>query len=191
MDQQQKDSGFTFSTSFQFKPSNTDGDFKHFVLEKKPQLLKDVPSSPVGQFAQYVVKSPAGGNLPHDTNIPFSFNQTAAPIPTQWTLKADGSEFSLFTPGLYLFQWGINNTGASSNFFIAHFVNGLQFITEQWPTGDFPLVGVQDSHVYSYPYHKKDSSLDVHTFLIRCSTNQRTDPFIGLMGLTIVFLPFP
>lgn len=155
--------------------------------EKKEMVLK---SSPVPESAPYVVLSPKGGNLTHDTNIPISFLQTGAPIPTQWILEKDGSGFTLGTPGLYLFSWGINNTGASSNYFIAHLVNKAQFITEQWHTSDFPLLGVQDSHLFSYVHRKKDSTLDSHTFLIRASTNQRTDPIIGLMGLTIVFFPF-
>lgn len=157
------------------------------VEEKKEPELK---ASPIPEYAAYVVLSPKGGNLTHDTNIPISFNQTGDPIPTQWTLEKDGVGFSLSTPGLYLFQWGINNTGGSSNYFIAHLVNNAQIITEQWHTSDFPLLGVQDSHLFSYPYHKKDTKLDSHTFLIRASTNQRTDPIIGLMGLTIVFFPF-
>lgn len=191
MAQQTKDSGFTFSTSFSFNPTNSKDNFDHFVLEKKPEVLKSLPPPPVPQFARYIVKSPAGSNLPHDSNIPITFNQTIDTITTQWTLKEDGSSFSLFTPGLYFFHWGINNGGGSSNFFIAHLVAGQQLTTEQWHTGDFPLVGVQDSHLFSYVYHKTTSSSDVHTFLIRGSTNQRTDPVIGLMGISITFFPFP
>lgn len=157
------------------------------VEEKKEPELK---SSPIPEYASYVVLSPKGGSLAHDTNIEITFNQTAAPIPTQWILEKDGLGFTLGTPGLYFFQWGINNTGASSNYFIAHLVNKAQFITEQWHTSDFPLLGVQDSHLFSYVHRKKDSTLDSHAFLIRASTNQRTDPIIGLMGLTIVFFPF-
>lgn len=162
-------------------------DSSRTIEEKKEIVLK---SSPIPEYASYVVLSPKGGNLTHDTNIPISFAQTGAPIPTQWILEKDGSGFTLGTPGLYLFSWGINNTGASSNYFIAHLVNKAQFITEQWHTSDFPLLGVQDSHLFSYVHRKKDSTLDSHAFLIRASTNQRTDPIIGLMGLTIVFFPF-
>lgn len=153
------------------------------------QIMTSASSSPA--FNSYVVLSPAAGTITHDAVNPITFNASGTPQSPQWSLNALGAGFTLKTPGLYRFEWGFNNNGANSSFFLAHLINAAQFITEQWATSATPLVGVQDSHLFNYSVNKTTSSatLDAHTFTLAGATAADANTTIGLIGLNIIFLP--
>lgn len=153
------------------------------------QVMTSASSSPTNNF--YVVLSPAAGTITHDAVNPITFNASATAQSPQWSLNALGAGFTLKTPGLYRFEWGFNNNGANSSFFLAHLINAVQFITEQWATSATPLAGVQNSHLFSYTVNKTTSSatLDAHTFTLAGATAADANTTIGLIGLNIIYLP--
>ena len=179
-----------FGTGFEFR---SEGEFKivtnnaQLVTVNGHMVMTSNTISPVN--AGYVVLAPAGPTFTHDTNVPITFNQTTGTIPTQWTLQAAGAGFNISTPGLYRFDWGINNAGADSQFYIQHSVNAAQVNSEQWVTGTPLLAGVQNSHNYGYFLQKTTTTTDSHTFLIRGATHGGADPTIGAMGLSITQFP--